>query len=259
VSTDTGRFCLLLAYPQRCRRPARTGRLTGVTDINVRRVDFGYFIRPAEETGTGSPRVEPCLGYLVEHPDGLLLVDTGMGADPDVDAHYRPHRVPLPEALKAVDARPADIAHVVNCHLHFDHSGGNPALPGRPIYTQRLELDIARSVEDHTLPWLIDSPGAVYVELDGEAEILPGVLIVPTPGHTAGHQSLVVRRGDGTVIVAGQSHDHAVGFTADVLARRAAADGAGAPLPFPPAWIERLLSFDPARVVFAHDNAVWTP
>jgi N-acyl homoserine lactone hydrolase len=230
-----------------------------VTDINVRRVDFGYFIRPAAETGTGSPRVEPCLGYLVEHPEGLLLVDTGMGADPGVDAHYRPQRVALPEALKGAGARPEDIRHIVNCHLHFDHSGGNPELPGRPIYTQRRELDIARNVADHTLPWLIDSPGAVYVELEGEAEILPGVVIVPTPGHTAGHQSLVVRNGDGTVIVAGQSHDHAVGFTGDVLARRAGADGAEAPLPLAPPWIERLLSFDPARVVFAHDNAVWTP
>jgi N-acyl homoserine lactone hydrolase len=190
-----------------------------MTDLSVRRVDFGYFIRPATETGTGSPRVEACLGYLVEHPGGLR----------------------------------------VNCHLHFDHSGGNPGLPGRPIYTQRTELDLARTVEDHTLPCLIDSPGAEYVELDGEAEILPGVVIVPTPGHTAGHQSVVVRRSDGTVIVAGQSHDHADGFTGDVLARRAAADGAGEPVPLAPAWMDRLLSFDPARVLFAHDNAVWTP
>jgi N-acyl homoserine lactone hydrolase len=230
-----------------------------VTDINVRRIDFGYFIRPASETGTGAPRVEPCLGYLVEHPGGLLLVDTGMGGDPDVDAHYRPHRVPLPAALAAVGARPEDIRHVVNCHLHFDHSGGNPDLPGRAVYAQRPELELARTVEHHTLPWLVDPPGITYVELDGEAEVLPGVVIVPTPVHTAGHQSLVVRRGDGTVVVAGQSHDHAVGFTGDVLARRAAADGAGPPLPPAPAWIERLLSFDPARVVFAHDNAEWTP
>jgi N-acyl homoserine lactone hydrolase len=230
-----------------------------MTDLTVRRVDFGYFIRPATETGTGSPRVEACLGYLVEHPGGRLLVDTGMGSDPGVDAHYRPHRVPLPTALRKAGARPDDIRHTVNCHLHFDHSGGNPDLPGRPIYTQRTELDLARTVEDHTLPWLIDSPGAEYVVLDGEAEILPGVVIVPTPGHTAGHQSVVVRRSDGTVIVAGQSHDHADGFTGDALALRAAADGAGESMPLAPAWMERLLSFDPARVLFAHDNAVWTP
>jgi N-acyl homoserine lactone hydrolase len=226
-----------------------------VTDINVRRVDFGYFIRPASETGTGSPRVEAVLGYLIEHPDGLLLVDTGMGGDdPYVEEHYQPHRIPLPAALAAVGVEPDDIRHVANCHLHFDHSGGNPLLPGRPIYTQRVELDVARTVEHHTLPWLIDTPGATYVELDDETEILPGVVIVPTPGHTAGHQSVVVRRGDGTVIVAGQSHDHASGFSADALATRVKDAGMTSPW-----WMERLLSFDPARVVFAHDNAVWTP
>jgi len=63
-----------------------------VVKIAVRRVDFGYFVRPAEETGTGTSWVEPCLGYLVEHPDGLLLMDTGMGAHAEVDAHYRPRR-----------------------------------------------------------------------------------------------------------------------------------------------------------------------
>ena len=46
-----------------------------VTDIAIRRVDFGYFVRPAEETSTGKPRVEACLGYVVEHPDGVLLFD----------------------------------------------------------------------------------------------------------------------------------------------------------------------------------------
>ncbi|MFI7600835.1 N-acyl homoserine lactonase family protein [Actinoplanes sp. NPDC049681] len=228
-----------------------------MTDLRVRRVDFGYFVRPASETRTGSPRVEPCLGYLVDHPGGLLLVDTGMGAHPEVDAHYRPRRIPLADALGAVGVGLPDIRYVVNCHLHFDHSGGNPLLPGRPIFTQRVELDLARHAEGHTLPELIDSPGTSYAELDGEAEILPGVVIVPTPGHTAGHQSVVVRRGDGTVIVAGQSHDHATAFTGDVLAHRAAGQGVEPPLPVAPAWIARLLEFDPARVVFAHDNAVW--
>ena len=217
----------------------------------MRRINFGYFVRPAEETGTGAPRAEPCLGYLIEHPDGLLLVDTGMGSDPDVDAHYRPRRTPLAEAV-GVDR--ADVRYVVNCHLHFDHCGGNPLLPGRPIFAQRAELDAARNVPYHTIPELIDAPGLTYTELDGEAEVLPGVLIVPTPGHTAGHQSVVVRRRDGTVIVAGQSHDTATAYSADSLAQRAGITEIAVP-----PWIERLQSLDPARVVFAHDNAVWTP
>ena len=217
----------------------------------MRRIDFGFFVRPDAETGTGAPRAEPCLGYLIEHPDGLLLVDTGMGADDWVDGHYQPRRIPLPEALGVpLD----DIRYVVNCHLHFDHCGGNPQLAGRPVFTQRAELAAARTMADYTLPELIDAPGITYTELDGEAEILPGVLIVPTPGHTAGHQSVVVRRRDGTVIVAGQSHDNATAYSADVLAHRA-----GVKEIQTPPWIERLALLDPARVVFAHDNAVWTP
>ncbi len=217
-------------------------------DSTVRRVDFGYFIRPAEETGTGAARAEPCLGYLVDHPSGLLLVDTGMGAHPEVDAHYRPTRVPLARAVGNLD----DIRYVVNCHLHFDHCGGNPQLVGRPVFTQRVELDAARREPDYTLPELIDAPGMSYVELDGEAEILPGVLVIPTPGHTAGHQSIVVRERDGTVVVAGQSHDTATAYSADALAHRAAVG-------VQPAWIARLAALDPRRVVFAHDNAVWEP
>ncbi len=54
----------------------------------MRRVDFGSFVRPGSETETGRGHVEPCLGYLVELSDGALLVDTGMGSHPDVDAHY---------------------------------------------------------------------------------------------------------------------------------------------------------------------------
>jgi N-acyl homoserine lactone hydrolase len=221
----------------------QTGRM-----ISVRRVDFGYFIRPAEETGSGAPRVEPCLGYIIDHPAGLLLVDTGMGTHPEVDAHYRPTRIPLAQAVGKLD----DIRYVVNCHLHFDHCGGNPQLAGRPVFTQRVELESARREPDYTLPELVDAPGMTYVELDGETEILPGVLIVPTPGHTAGHQSIVVREPDGTAVVAGQSHDTATAYSADALGHRA---GVG----IQPGWIARLAELDPRRVVFAHDNAVWTP
>jgi N-acyl homoserine lactone hydrolase len=228
-----------------------------MSDIHVRRVDYGYFVRPGSETIDGRDRVEPCLGYLVEHPDGLLLFDTGMGSDPEVDAHYRPARVTLGEALAAWGVELDQVDLVANCHLHFDHCGGNPQLAGRPVFTQRVELQQARTTVDYTLPELLD--GGRYEELDGPAEIRPGVVLMPTPGHTDGHQSLVVRRPDGTVIVAGQSHDTATAYGADVLAWRARAGGAPEPLPITPAWIGALQALDPARVYFAHDHAVWIP
>lgn len=230
-----------------------------MASLTVRRVDFGYFIRPAEETETGQARVEPVLGYLIDHPDGLVLVDTGMGSHPEVDAHYRPARRPLESALANAGARSVDVAMVVNCHSHFDHCGGNPALAGRPIFVQRIELEAARGT-DYTLPELVDAPGLRYEILHGEAEIAAGLFVVPTPGHTAGHQSLVVRSGDGTVIVvAGQSHDTASAYSADALAWRAGTEGHPPPLPTTPGWIDRLQRFDPRRVVFAHDWAVWQP
>ncbi|WP_042376317.1 N-acyl homoserine lactonase family protein [Streptacidiphilus melanogenes] len=225
----------------------------------MRRLDLGYFVRPAEEAGTEHPRVEPVLAYLVRTGSGLVLFDTGLGAaDPETEAHYRPRRRPLPEALADAGVAVGEISLVVNCHLHFDHCGGNPAFARTPIVAQAAELDSARG-DGYTFPELVDFPGARYEALDGEAEILPGVWIIPTPGHTAGHQSLVVRHPDGTVILAGQAHDFASGFGGDHLALQAAAAGSAPPLPPYSPWLPRLLSFDPRRVLFAHDCAVWEP
>ncbi len=226
-------------------------------EVTVRRIDFGYFVRPAAETGTGRPRVEPCLGYLVRHAGGVLLFDTGMGAHPDVDAHYRPRRTGLAEALAAVGAEIAEVTVAANCHLHFDHCGGNPLLGQIPVIAQATELDAARSTPDYTLPDLID--GYRFEPIRGQAEVLPGVFLLPTPGHTAGHQSLIVRRDDGVVVVAGQSHDTATEYGADQLALRARRDRHGGTLPDVPVWLEEIERLDPRLVYFAHDRSVWTP
>jgi N-acyl homoserine lactone hydrolase len=228
-----------------------------MADVVVRRVDFGYFVRPPEETGTGQHRVEPCLGYLVEHPRGLLLFDTGMGSHPEVDAWYRPRRTGLREALAAVGAQISDLSVAANCHLHFDHCGGNPLLGPIPVFVQSVELDAARRTEDYTLPELLES--SRFEQVTGEVEVLPGVFLLPTPGHTDGHQSLIVRRADGAVILAGQSHDTATQYAADQLAWRAARDGHGRPLPGIPDWIGVLQQWDPRLVYFAHDRSVWIP
>ncbi|MEW1655084.1 MULTISPECIES: N-acyl homoserine lactonase family protein [unclassified Streptomyces] len=227
--------------------------------LAVHRLDLGYFIRPASEAGGPQPRVEPALAYLVEHDRGRLLFDTGIGAaDPETEAHYRPQRRSLQAALAAVGTSLTDVSLVVNCHLHFDHCGGNPLLAGTPIVVQQMELATARR-GDYTFDELIDFPGATYEELTGEAEIWPGAWVVPTPGHTDGHQSLVLRGPDGTVVLAGQAHDFASHYSGDDLARRAARDGVAPPLPDHRPWLDRLAAFDPRRVYFAHDASVWEP
>ena len=227
--------------------------------MTVRRLDLGHFIRPASETETSQPRIEPVLAYLVRHGKGLLLFDTGIGtADPETETPYRPRRRALQEALATAKAALDDISLVVNCHLHFDHCGGNPLLGGRPILVQEAELAAARR-DGHTFGHLIDFPGATYEVAAGESEVWPGVRIIPTPGHTPGHQSLALRQDDGTVILAGQAHDTASHFTSAQLARRAALNSPQQPVtPYQP-WLDRLMDLDPRRVLFAHDCSVWEP
>jgi N-acyl homoserine lactone hydrolase len=226
---------------------------------DVRRIDLGTFVRPADQTGTGQPRVEAVYGYVVRTAGGVLLLDTGLGvADDETEAWYRPRRVPIADALSTAGLTLDDVSLVVNCHLHFDHIGGNPRFAGRPLFCQRGELETARA-GDYTVPELVDFTGASYELLDGEAEIAPGVHVIPTPGHVDGHQSVVVVCDDGSVVLAGQAHDTATQWSADALAARAAELGHMPPLPEPSPWMARILAFDPRRVVFAHDAAVWTP
>ncbi len=198
-------------------------------------------------------------GYLLRTPAGLMLMDTGLGlADDETEAWYRPIRNDLTASLASAQAPIDDVAFVVNCHLHFDHIGGNPLFARRPIYCQRRELDVAAS-GGYTVDELVDFDGVQYELLDGEAEIAPGVHVIPTPGHVDGHQSVVVQCEDGSIVLAGQAHDTASLWSADVLAEHAPALGHQPPLPAPSPWMSRILQFDPKQVVFAHDAAVWRP
>ena len=216
---------------------------------DVVRVPLGTFTRPTEEAG-GPPRAEVVNGYLVRHDQGLVLLDTGMGrGDDETEAWYQPRRTDLREALGRVGVRLEDLDLVANCHLHFDHCGGNPLLGSTPVLCQRRELATARA-GDYTFDHLVE--GRSYELLDGEAEPLPGLHVVPTPGHVDGHQSLVVECEDGSVVLAGQSHESAAAWARDLAAT-------GATGPSAPGWMTRLLAFDPRRVVFAHDDTEWCP
>ena len=128
-----------------------------------------------------------------------MLVDTGLTELHPLVADMDPRLKPLSEQ----DFDLAGIDIVVNTHLHFDHCGGNRRFAGRPVYVQRRELDDARSQDDYTIPEWVDAPGVQYVPVDGELELLPGLRLVPAPGHTPGSQVVVVETGGRPAVIGG--------------------------------------------------------
>ncbi|MDL9981469.1 MBL fold metallo-hydrolase [Microbacterium sp. ASV49] len=143
----------------------------------------------------------PVYVHVIDHPEGRVLVDTGLTelhpAVADLDPHLRP--------VADWTAEIGDVDIVVNTHLHFDHCGGNHLFAGSPIHVQRQELDDARSLPDYTIREWVDAPGLAYRAVDGEFELLPGIRLVPAPGHTRGSQIVVVGTGEHPIVIAGDT------------------------------------------------------
>jgi N-acyl homoserine lactone hydrolase len=182
----------------------------------------------------------PLYVHVIDHPEARVLVDTGMTEQhPAVAAALDPRLRPLSEQ----DFDLAGIDIVVNTHLHADHCGGNHLFAGKPIYVQRQELDDARSdEEDYPIREWVDAPGVQYVPVDGEHELLPGLRLLPAPGHTRGMQVVVVETGGRPVVVGG---DVAVWF-------------GELDEPYSEGQL-RVLALDPELVWLAHEHQPWRP
>ena len=176
--------------------------------------------------------------HVINHPDARVLVDTGMTELHPAVADMDPRIFPLSE--QAFDIAGIDI--VVNTHLHFDHCGGNHLFAGRPIYVQRRELDDARSEDDYTIRAWVDAPGVQYQPVEGEHELLPGLRLVPAPGHSRGMQVVVVETGGRPVVVGG-----------DVAVRFSELDE-----PHSEGQL-RVRALDPEQVWLAHEMEPWRP
>jgi glyoxylase-like metal-dependent hydrolase (beta-lactamase superfamily II) len=146
---------------------------------------------------------------LVETPAGRVLVETGIGER--VSDKVRELRAyggtPIAPALERAGFEPGSVDVVAMSHLHFDHAGGllradgRRAFPRARIVAQRAEWEMA--LDDN--PRIVASYDQPEIRLvrdwgeagwaDGEAELLPGVAVLPTGGHSKGHQAVVVRGG----------------------------------------------------------------
>jgi N-acyl homoserine lactone hydrolase len=138
----------------------------------------------------------PVHGFVVTHPGGAVLVDTGVGGPGQLLSDWRVVNRSAAEALAELDMTPGDIGLVINTHLHFDHCGQNAVFPHAACYVQRAELSRAERESPELYDWF-GFMNARFELLDGDCDVLPGLAVIATPGHTTGHQSVVVRSGDG--------------------------------------------------------------
>lgn len=171
--------------------------------------------------GLGTKVQIPFQYFLIEHPQARMLFDTGMNPkavyDPD---HYPPtqqFRADVSEAdlainrLAQIGIKAEQIDLVVNSHLHYDHAGGNCFFPQANFYVQFDEMQSATAPE----PWSglvaenyaredFDLPLS-YLFLYDDFDVFGDgtVVLVRTPGHSRGHQSLVLQLPEsGTLILA---------------------------------------------------------
>jgi N-acyl homoserine lactone hydrolase len=156
---------------------------------------------------TGTMRY-PIPGYAIVHERGTVLFDTGlheplMSSSDELGAlaaMFTPELTPedLAEArLTAAGIDPESVTHVVNSHLHFDHCGRNGPFAHAVTLIQAPEWEAAQRPTKYSYVGVpLDEIGAGDVRLvEGEVDLFGDgtVVLVPTPGHTVGHQSLLVR------------------------------------------------------------------
>lgn len=206
---------------------SRTTRVGAITlhalEAGLQRLDggamFGVVPKPLWERRIPAdarnriPLALRCL--LIETPAALVLVDTGVGNKEDQKFHDlygienqgEPTR--LEDAIAAAGHRPDDVGIVISTHLHFDHAGGNtlrdpdghirPAFPNARYVVQRGELEFAGLPNERIRASYMASnyqpvaDAGLWELVEGETEIVPGISVAPTPGHTPHHQSVRVR------------------------------------------------------------------
>ncbi len=152
----------------------------------------------------------PVYAVLIEHPEGRVLIDTGFHPEhvervlPFVEPSARPGG-PFADALERAGRAPGEVDYVVHTHLHFDHVGADGQLDGATVFVHRDELRQARSPEPFELlsysDRQFDNPRVQVELLDGDAEVLPGIVLLETPGHSAGHCSVLLRGESGRLLL----------------------------------------------------------
>ncbi|HEY4909041.1 MAG TPA: N-acyl homoserine lactonase family protein [Methylomirabilota bacterium] len=185
----------------------------GLIDLDL----SGFFC----DVAPGSRATVPVICFLIAHPRGHVLVDTGVHRQALTDpvgrlgerraGRFRLRSTPADEVvsqLALLGLVPDDVRYVVNSHFHFDHCGGNEFFPHATFLVQRPEMEAARQVQVGAS--IAYSPSPIdfdhpldYQLVSGEHDVFGDgrLVLMPTYGHTPGHQSVRVRAGKDTDLV----------------------------------------------------------
>ncbi len=183
-------------------------------------VDWGLL--DASRTGTGQLEL-PHFRFVILHGDGVVMMDTGghpvMATNPtarvsaedvgDYDLTLPPHELLRPQ-LNEIGLAPSDVHDVVISHLHWDHAGGLSELPQARVHVQRAEHDFAHRPDAAQRTAYIARDFAAtrrWHLVDGDYDLFGdgSIVMVSTPGHTPGHQSLLVRLKHSTLLIMGDA------------------------------------------------------
>lgn len=160
----------------------------------------------------------PCIVYLIEGGEKLVLVDTGMAWTERANEYHHPGSLQpagyaIHERLNALGIQCEDVDVVIFTHMHWDHTFYMEKFTNAKFIAHRKEYEFAldpiplyyKSYENEALG--IDPPfkGLQIDVVDGEEEIIKGVRVFPSPGHTPGHQSVEVDTEEGTYICCGDA------------------------------------------------------
>ncbi|HEX9219070.1 MAG TPA: MBL fold metallo-hydrolase [Gemmatimonadaceae bacterium] len=153
---------------------------------------------------------------LIEHPSGLVLIDTGAGNKENekfkdiygLENEGADGATLLEDGLKQIGITPPDVTLVINTHLHFDHAGGNTrnrsdgsleiSFPNATYIVKRGEYEFATRPNERTVASYFERnytplEAAEKIEfVSREKEIVKGIRVIPTPGHTPFHQSILI-------------------------------------------------------------------
>ena len=201
-----------------------------MSNITIRPINTGYMptspityhylhtVHKYYPNVTAEKRFLPDFVFLLDTGSELVLVDTGMAWTERADQYhhpgsYQPEGMAVHEQLEKLNIKCEDISRVIYTHLHWDHTFYMDKFVNAKFYVQRIEYEFAmdpiplyyKSYEHPTLGITRPFEGIEFELLDGDVEIMNGVRVFMTPGHSPGHQAVEVDTKDGSYLLIGDA------------------------------------------------------